>query len=129
ALPLDAILSDATTALAHAGDDAPEVTTRLRHLLARAREIRGLIQKAGTSIAPLETEKGRDRPPPRLENARILVVDADESVRRTAHNLLGREGGIVETAQSGWEAIALARETPYTVALADIRLPDMDGYE
>ncbi len=129
ALPIDAILSDATTALdLYTGDD-PDVVARLRHLLARAREIRGLIQKVGTSIAPPESRRGSDRPPPRLDSARVLVVDADESIRRAAHSLLGREGGIVETAQSGREAIALARQSPYTLALADIRLPDMDGYE
>ncbi len=35
----------------------------------------------------------------------------------------------VETARDAHEAIALARQTPYSAALVDIRLPDLGGYE
>ena len=52
ALPLDDILSDATTVLdRYAGHDE-DIIARLRHLLYRAREIRSLIQKVGSTIAP-----------------------------------------------------------------------------
>lgn len=129
ALPIDEILGDATTVLdRYAGHDE-DIVARLRHLLFRAREIRGLIQKVGSAIAPEPAPSAAARPPARLSGARILVVDADESVRRSAHNLLGRQGAIVETAQSANEAIALARQTPYSAALTDIRLPDLDGFE
>ena len=57
------------------------------------------------------------------------MVDADESIRRSAHHLLGVQGAIVETARDGHEAIALMRQSPYSAALVDIRLPDLDGYE
>ena len=66
---------------------------------------------------------------PRLAGTRILVVDADESIRRSAHHLLGSQGASVETARDAHEAIALMRQTPYSAALVDIRLPDLDGYE
>jgi len=36
---------------------------------------------------------------------------------------------VVETARDGHEAIALMRQSPYSAALVDIRLPDLDGYE
>jgi CheY-like chemotaxis protein/PAS domain-containing protein len=128
ALPLDDILSDATTALdRYAGHDE-DIIARLRHLLYRAREIRSLIQKVGSTIAP-EPRRTAPRPPLPLANARLLVADADESIRRSAHQLLGRQGAIVETARDAHEAIALARQTPYSAALVDIRLPDMNGYE
>src|SRR5262249_7622635 len=39
------------------------------------------------------------------------------------------EGASVETARDAHEAIALMRQTAYSAALVDIRLPDMDGYE
>src|SRR5262249_44051974 len=42
---------------------------------------------------------------------------------------LGCQGATVETARDAHEAIALARQTPYTVAVVDIRLPDLDGFE
>jgi two-component system, sensor histidine kinase SagS len=128
ALPLDDILSDATTVLdRYAGHDE-DIIARLRHLLFRAREIRSLIHKVGSSIAP-EPRRNAPRPPPRLGDARLLVADADETIRRAAHNLLGRQGATVETARDAHEAIALARQTPYSAALIDIRLPDLDGYE
>jgi DNA-binding NtrC family response regulator len=43
--------------------------------------------------------------------------------------MLGRLGATVETARDAQEAIALARQTPYSAAVVDIRLPDLDGYE
>ena len=57
------------------------------------------------------------------------MVDADEAIRRSAHHLLGVQGAVVETARDGNEAIALMRQTTYSTALVDIRLPDLDGYE
>ena len=128
ALPIDAILNDATTVLdRYAGHDE-DIVARLRHLLYRAREIRSLIHKVGHTIAP---EPRRNGPPPqrRFAAAEVLVVDADESVRRAAHQMLGRQGATVETARDAHEAIALARQTTYSAALVDIRLPDLDGYE
>lgn len=129
ALPLDDILSDATTILdRYAGHD-DEIILRLRHLLFRAREIRGLIQKAGSSLVH-ESPRGADgKPPLRLAGARLLVADADEAIRRAAHQLLGNQGAVVETARDAHEASALARESAYSAAIVDIRLPDMDGYE
>ena len=35
----------------------------------------------------------------------------------------------METARDGHEAVALMRQTPYSAALVDIRLPDLDGYQ
>jgi two-component system, sensor histidine kinase SagS len=127
ALPLDDILNDATTVLdRYAGHDE-EIVARLRHLLYRAREIRELIRKVGSKIAPAPKE--RPRPALPLSNSRLLVVDADETIRRSAHHLLGNQGATVETARDAHEAIALARQSPYSAALVDIRLPDMDGFE
>jgi DNA-binding response OmpR family regulator/GAF domain-containing protein len=128
ALPLDDILNDATTVLdRYAGHDE-DIIARLRHLLVRAREIRSLIQKVGSTIAP-ESKRVVPRPAQKLAAARLLVVDADESIRRSAHHLLGCHGATVETARDAHEAIALARQTSYTAGLVDIRLPDLDGFE
>jgi CheY-like chemotaxis protein/PAS domain-containing protein len=128
ALPLDDILSDATTILdRYAGHD-DEVINRLRHLLMRAREIRSLIQKVGSTFAS-ESRNDGEKQALKLANSRILVADAEEAVRKAAHHLLGRQGATVETARDGHEAIALARQSPYSAAMVDIRLPDLDGYE
>jgi DNA-binding response OmpR family regulator/GAF domain-containing protein len=128
ALPLDDILNDATTVLdRYAGHDE-DIIARLRHLLYRAREIRSLIHKVGSTIAP-EPRRSGPRPAPRLGSSRILVVDADETIRRSAHHLLGCQGATVETARDAHEAIAMTRQTAYSAALVDIRLPDLDGFE
>jgi CheY-like chemotaxis protein len=128
ALPLDDIITDATTVLdRYAGHDE-DIIARLRHLLYRAREIRSLIHKAGSTVVP-QPKQTQPVPAPRLSGARLLVVDSDEAVRRSAHHLLGCQGASVETAHDACEAIALMRQAPYSAALVDIRLPDMDGYE
>jgi two-component system, sensor histidine kinase SagS len=129
ALPLDDIITDATTTLdRYAGHDE-EIVARLRHLLYRAREIRGIIHKVGSSIAPQVRRSPAAAAPSRLAGTRILVVDTDESIRRSAHHLLGMQGATVETARDGQEAIALVRQASYSAVLVDIRLPDMDGYD
>ena len=124
ALPIDDILNDATTVLdRYAGHDE-DIVARLRHLLYRAREIRGLIQKVASTMAPKPKQAAQ-----KLADARLLVVDADEAIRRSAHDLLWSQGATIETARDAHEAIALARQTTYDLAMVDIRLPDLDGYE
>jgi CheY-like chemotaxis protein len=128
ALPLDDIISDATTTLdRYAGHD-DDIIARLRHLLYRAREIRGIIHKVGSTMVP-QPRRAAAPAASRLAGTRILVVDSDEAIRRSAHHLLGVQGAVVETARDGHEAIALWRQTSYAAALVDIRLPDLDGYE
>ncbi len=127
AIPLDDILRDATSVLDRCADQA-DVAARLNQLLARAREIRGLIHKVGSSMAPERRRTGQAAPQ-RLASARLLVVDADETIRRSALELLGGQGAAVETARDGHEAIAMMRQSHYAAAIVDIRLPDLDGFE
>jgi len=60
------------------------------------------------------------------ERTRILVVDDDESIRTVLAAILGEEY-TVDTAQSGKDAIEKTNTRFYSVALVDIRLPDMEG--
>jgi len=61
------------------------------------------------------------------ESVRILVVDDDESIRKTIAAILDEEGYIVDTAENGKEAIEKSNANFYNLALIDIRLPDMEG--
>jgi DNA-binding NtrC family response regulator len=61
------------------------------------------------------------------ERARILVVDDDESIRKTLAAILEEQGYIVDTAENGKEAVKKTHANFYNVALIDIRLPDMEG--
>jgi DNA-binding NtrC family response regulator len=61
------------------------------------------------------------------EMERILVIDDDESVRKTLALVLEKEGYQVDTAQNGTVAIEKSQGNFYNLALIDIRLPDMEG--
>jgi len=64
-----------------------------------------------------------------MYKARILVVDDDETIRKTMKVILENEGYQVETASTGKEAIKKSNGGAYDLALLDIRLPDMEGVE
>jgi CheY-like chemotaxis protein/GAF domain-containing protein len=130
ALPVDEILAAATTVLDRWIGHEPEMADKLRHILASARSIKQCIQKVGEDLAPARPSAGpQPECHPQLKGLRILVADNDERVRRSAHSILGRFGCVVETARDGREAFTMARLSSYDAILADIRLPDMSGYE
>jgi len=131
AAPVDEILNDAACILERYIGHEPIVSERLQRILKHTRNIKQLIHKVGEAFAPrashvpLTLRQQR----PLLRGKRILVVDADDSVRSAAHELLGRYGCEVETAHNGEEAFVMVRSFHYDAVLADIRLPDMTGFE
>ena len=135
ALPVDEILNDAVNVMERYIGHEPEVVQRLQRILRNARDIKQVIHKVGQKMAPAEAvpQSAQVERRPKLIGARVLVVDADDSVRNDAHALLERFGCNVETAHEGGEAIYMVRNTgadaPYDVIIAEIRLPDMTGYD
>lgn len=135
AMPVDDILNDAVNVMERYIGHEPDVVERLQRILINARELKHVIQKVGQSMAPTEAQPlaARVELRPGLVGRRVLVVDADESVRSAAHALLERYQCIVETAHDGNEAQFMARSLPsgqhYDAIIADIRLPDMSGYD
>ena len=128
ARPVDDILSDATFVLDRYVGHDDDIIRRLRHLIVRARDIRTKIKEV-EAVAPTSARIPTNRTTPPLLDMRVLFVDSDEATRRAAHHLLGQWGATVETARDGSEAIALARGSNYNLAISDIFLPDMNGYE
>lgn len=62
-------------------------------------------------------------------NARILVVDDNESNRYTLIERLRREGyAAIETAANGRAAIEMITRRPFDLVLLDIMMPGVDGY-
>ena len=61
------------------------------------------------------------------ESTRILVIDDEESIRRTVSMTLKHAGYVVDTAENGKRAIEMSEANFYNLALIDIRLPDMEG--
>lgn len=130
ARPVDEILNDAAWVLERYIGHEPQVCERLQRVLKHTRDIKQQIQKVGETIAPKGTVAISPRPErPRLRGKRILVADSDDTVRRAAHELLGRYGCEVETAHHGEEAFLMVRSFHYDVVITDIRLPDMTGFE
>ncbi|MCC7085862.1 MAG: response regulator [Pirellulales bacterium] len=135
ARPVDEILNDAVNVMERYIGHEPEVVERLQRILRNARDIKQVIQKVGQSMAPVQAIPAGRHVEKRLalRNKKVLVVDAEDSVRSDAHNLLERYGCIVETAHHGAEALCMVRnmlsDDGYDVIIADIRLPDLNGYE
>jgi len=93
-----------------------------------------VMQRVGRTWAPMEALPAATQVEqrPKLRDRRILVIDADETVRNDAHKLLERYGCIVETAHGGGEAIYMIRNSAhlnYDAIIADIRLPDLSGFD
>ncbi len=135
ATPIDEILNDTVHAIeSYIGHD-PDVTKRLEAIMQRAREIKKAIQEIGQEMAPSDAVPSAVQKDlcPALQDKRMLVIDADDQVRSSAHQLLERYGCVVETAHEGKEAILMVRncvkQHPYDAIIADIRLPDLGGYD
>lgn len=59
--------------------------------------------------------------------ARLLVVDDEESLRITTAAIFENEGYIVDTASSGDEAVALLNDADYDLVLTDLHMEGGDG--
>ncbi len=133
--PIDQILVDAAHMIESAAPIDTDTAQRLRAILKNARKIKQAIQTVADSVAEGEAGQDGQKTPADaiLKNKRILVVDADEAVRASAHQLLERYGCFVETSPLGMEAINMVRfglpDYPYDAILADIRLPDIRSYD
>lgn len=129
--PVDEVLNDAAWILERYIGHDPTVSQRLQQILKNTRDIKQLIQKVGESITPKVAHSPLPPRPqrPKLRHKRVLVADNDDTVRRAAHELLGKFGCEVETAHNGEEALLMVRSFHYDAVLADIRLPDMTGYD
>lgn len=130
ALPVDEILTAATSLLDRYIGHDPDMAKKLRQILDSARALKQCIQKVGEDLAPAgRTARPGEGAHPRLKGMRVLVADSDERVRRSAHGILGRFGCVVESARDGQEALTMARLGSYDAILADIRLPDVSGFD
>lgn len=130
ALPVDDILAATTELMSrYIGHDS-EMCAGLLRIIDAARQIRQRIRKVGEDLGPAPTCAVAAGPPdPRLKGKRVLVMDADETVRRAAHELLDRHGMAVDTTGTAKQALVMASVTPYDAVLFEIKPPDMRGLE
>ena len=133
ALPIDEILNETVKVMDQYIGHNPEVVKSLKAIIRNSRDIKQVIQRVGEKMAPAEAVPAsiKIEQRPGLKNKNILVIDADDDVRTSAHLLLEKYGCVVETAQRGSEAVLMIMNSDgqYDAIIADIRLPDMSGYE
>lgn len=63
------------------------------------------------------------------ENLRVLVVDDEEGMREGMRRVLERSSYQVDLAENGEEAIKLLKANTYDLALIDLKMPGIDGFE
>jgi DNA-binding NtrC family response regulator len=64
-----------------------------------------------------------------MSEARILIIDDDENIRKVLQAILEDEGYAVDTAETAKKGIERSEKAFYNLALIDVRLPDMEGIE
>ncbi|HMG67139.1 MAG TPA: response regulator, partial [Chitinophagaceae bacterium] len=63
------------------------------------------------------------------KNARILVVDDDESIRSLLKQELSDAGYMVEEASNGKEALGAIRKNKPDLVILDVMMPEMNGFD
>ena len=122
AMPADNLLVT-TSSLIEKLADRPDVVDVLRRVLLDARKIKLAVRHIGSEVARTASEF----PDPALDAMRILVIDIDERIRKSAHAILERKGCVVETAASATEGISMANSGTYDAVLVSVKHKDMGG--
>ena len=62
-------------------------------------------------------------------SVKVLIIDDSKTIRRSAENLLTKEGYEVITATDGFDALAKIANTRPEIIFVDIIMPRLDGYQ
>lgn len=85
-----------------------------------------MAQALNSAVTRIGDRSSSGEDPP----VRALIVDDHAGFRTSARRLLEGEGyEVVGEAESAGEALAVAEETRPDLALVDVQLPDLDGFE
>ncbi len=63
------------------------------------------------------------------EKTTLLIVDDDRAIRDLLAKVAQREGFEVDTARDGVEALEMMERKAYSLAVVDLMMPRMSGYE
>ncbi|RKZ55812.1 MAG: response regulator [Gammaproteobacteria bacterium] len=64
-----------------------------------------------------------------MSDLKVMIIDDSKTIRRTAENLLKKEGCEVVTAIDGFEALSKIAENKPDIIFVDIMMPRLDGYQ
>lgn len=92
-----------------------------RELIVKIRE----AKEPGGAVETMPYAISRNR----LPGVRILLVEDNELNREVAAGLLKAEGVMVDSVNSGREALQAVQASPYDLILMDLQMPEMDGVE
>ena len=59
----------------------------------------------------------------------VLIIDDDKNIRKLIEAVLSREGFNIYLASDGLEALKIIDQVKIDIAVVDIMMPNMDGYE
>ena len=65
----------------------------------------------------------------KADTVKVLVIDDSKTIRRSAENLLSKEGYDVITATDGFDALAKIADARPEIIFVDIMMPRLDGYQ
>jgi CheY-like chemotaxis protein len=63
------------------------------------------------------------------KKGRLLVVDDDRAIRKLLERIAGRAGFDADAASDGAEALEMLDQHEYDIALIDLMMPRVSGYE
>jgi CheY-like chemotaxis protein len=81
------------------------------------------------AVLPPAEQAAAPKRAPRVAPRRVLIVEDNDDTRQMLHEALAISGHDVREARDGATALTVAAESRPDVALIDIGLPDVDGYE
>ena len=77
------------------------------------------LQSPAEAVAPVD---------PIAAETPVLVVDDDEALARMLQSYFSKKGYPVEVARDGVAALALMAATPFEIVIADLNMPNLDGW-
>ncbi len=63
------------------------------------------------------------------DKRRLLIIDDDQDLAQSLHDILTEEGYLVDMAGDGREGLKLQAYQPYDLIITDIVMPEEDGLE
>jgi two-component system, sensor histidine kinase len=88
-----------------------------------------LTGQQSQAVHPESHEQGNGKKEPERSSRRVLIVEDNADSRETLRTLLTLWGHCVDVAENGPRGVEKALSAQPEVALVDIGLPDLDGYQ